>query len=851
MIKFLGKTILRVLVFIVVAVGTAFFVNKWSGRNADNISTEMQDSILPIVYCEYDDEEINLMRGYTQTMGSSLMRDAIIPLNDSHGVNFLVYDDAGFGRSYSYELRTISGDSLIEDGNIETMELKDGYRKYSVNLRMDTRENREYLLVFIISGEEGEEARYYTRVVDLGMEYAANIISYAERFHNETFTKNPDSDGNLVTKALDTTEAGADNNLSHVSLSSSYEMVSWAGMNPIVMTAIIPTITEIDSEYAVIRLSYVVATKEEDEMHYYNIDEYYSARYDMVQDSVELLAFDRYQESIFDGSYISKDRNSISLGITDINSAEYLASEDNKKLVFVKSGQVWLYDYDTAELTSVFDMQHGDYSDIRCLNTNIDINIASMDDEGNIYFVVYGYFGRGSHEGKNGISLYYFNKADALVEEQCFISCDEPFSVMDREVGRFSYYDNEQYLYYLLDGSIYRVDLEKMAQDVMMSGIPSDKYMISANRRIVVYPNTARDEDVTGLTLWNFETGEKTEINGMSSDRFLALGFVDNDLIYGVAKKNDIIMAAGKDSILPMYEIYVRDKDGNQIKKYSKKDIYVMDADVRPDSIYLERAIKNNSFFATTDADYISRKKVTDDSAMRLKLSEDEVMMKLVDITFPSNMYLSSSFLPTMTKTRISDRYREMIVKTSVNDQVYYVFNNTGYKGEFNSAGRAVLDVNEEESGIVIDSDGRTLYRKLAADSFNTVAEKIDEHSCENAGDSLMACAYMCVKTVNAKVKYEDVIKCKSWEEAFDEYTHGVGVNLSGVSLDIALYFLDRDIPFAACIDDGRYVLVISYNSTHIRYYDPVLGEEVKVTRKAFVDSLSLMGNTIYTYTSQ
>ena len=74
---------------------------------------------------------------------------------------------------------------------------------------------------------------------------------------------------------------------------------------------------------------------------------------------------------------------------------------------------------------------------------------------------------------------------------------------------------------------------------------------------------------------------------------------------------------------------------------------------------------------------------------------------------------------------------------------------------------------------------------------------------------------------------------------------------ISGIDLDTALYFLERDVPFAACIDDGRYVLVISYNSTHIRYYDPMLGEEVKVTRNEFKNSLSMQGNIMYTYTSQ
>lgn len=843
---------MRVLVFIAVAVSTAFFVNKLNNTNMDKVSTEMEDSKLPIVFCEYKDKEVNLMRGYTTPMGSKLMRDGVVPLNEKHGVNFLVYDDWDYGYTYSYELRTISGDSLIENGEPQEGNSNPGYTRYSVNIRMDTKRNREYLLVFMITDREGETARYYTRVVDLAQEYAGNIINYAERFHNTTFVKEVDKEeGNIVFNALKTTEEGDNNDLSHVSLTSSYEMVSWADMEPIIMTAIIPTITELDQEYAVVRLSYVAAVRKDNELCYYNIDEYYSARYNTAIDDVELLAFDRYQESIFDGSYISKERNGISLGITNMDSVEFVTSDENKKVAFVKSGQLWLYDYDTARLTTVFDMQHGDYSNLRNLNTNIDINIASMDEEGNIYFVVYGYFGRGSHEGKNGISLFYFDAEELLVSEQCFVSCDEPFDVMDKEVGRFTYYDGAGYMYYLLNGAIYRVDLSRMTQDIMVEGIPSDKYMVSENRKIVVYPDAERPEDVTSLTLWNFETGKQTLINGASTDRFLALGFVGNDLIYGVAHKNDIIKAAGRDSILPMYKLYIDDPEGNRLKEYKKTDLYVMDADVQTDNIYLRRASKNNNFFEEADADYISYKKEDDPSLMRLTYSMDEQDIRVVDITFPSNMYLSSSFLPVMTKNRMSEAYKEMEVKTSAKDNSYYVFSNSGYYGEYFSAGRAVLAVNEEDSGIVVDSNGNTIYRKLMADSFNTVADSIDEKGCGNVEDSLLACAYMCVKLLNPKAEYKDILKCESFEMAFEEYTHGVGINLSGVGLDIALYFLDRDVPFAAQIDDGRFVLVISYNSTHIRYFDPVRGEEVKVTREAFSNSMSLMGNTIYTFTSQ
>ena len=87
------KITIRVLVFIAVAMSTAFFVNKFQNGNMDRVYTEMDEPKLPIVFCNFDGEPINMMRGYTHVMNTSLMRQGIIPLNENHGVDILVYDD--------------------------------------------------------------------------------------------------------------------------------------------------------------------------------------------------------------------------------------------------------------------------------------------------------------------------------------------------------------------------------------------------------------------------------------------------------------------------------------------------------------------------------------------------------------------------------------------------------------------------------------------------------------------------------------------------------------------------------------------------------------------------------------
>lgn len=844
------KIIIKVIVFFVVMTGTALFVNKLSNGNMEKVSREMEEAKLPIAYCLYKDEQINRMPGYTQVMSTSLMRDGIVPIDETSGVSLLLDDENDYGETYSYQLRSIAGDSLIEEGQIDEFTVNQGYKQFYVRFRMDLRQNQEYVLVFIVTNASGESVRYYTRVVSVDEEYGNQIVEYVLNFHEGTFLKNK-SEEDIVYSAVKEKSEAVDNNLSHVTLNSSYDMVTWGGMTPAIMTAIVPTITEIDNEYAVVKLSYLIENTQNGARHLYNVEEYYSAKYDKNDNTVDILAFDRYVESIFDTSYISKINNSVSMGIADINELEYVTSEDNSKLAFVKEGELWYYDYNKSYVTNVFSFALGSYYDVRTQNNNTDINIVRMEENGNMYFVVYGYMSRGEHEGKNGISMYYFSTEEFKIQEMFFVECDEPFDVMKEEVGNFAYFDGERYFYYLLDGSIYKMDMSNGAQDTVMYGLPTGKYMVSGNNKIIAYPDTSVEEEVTMLNVYNFDTNEMFNITGEETDRFMALGFVGNDLIYGVAHQRDIIQTSDGGATIPFYSLCIVSPEGELLKEYTENGMYIMDVRVLLEKIYLTRAIKLNGFFEEIEPDYISYKADINQKSIVPTYNYNGTTLYQADLVFPSNIYISEKNNYNITRGKSYDNYIEINVKTSADENSYYVFDNSGYAGEYSSAGRAIVAVTEEGTGLVVDGNGNTIYRDIAAVSYNTVASNIDETPCASIDKTLMTCAYMCIEYIDSRTEYEDIMQCDSWEEAFTEYTVGVGINISGISLDVALYFLDRDVPFAARINDGRYVLVISYNSSHIRYYDPILDEEVKVTRKEFAEAMSMQGNTMYTYTSQ
>jgi hypothetical protein len=273
-----------------------------------------------------------------------------------------------------------------------------------------------------------------------------------------------------------------------------------------------------------------------------------------------------------------------------------------------------------------------------------------------------------------------------------------------------------------------------------------------------------------------------------------------------------------------------------------------MDAQVQEAKIYLKRAVKNNNFFSEAEADYLTYKRTEDEDTITVSETYDTYEYVHRELLLPSSMYLTDTSLPVMTKQKEYENYTAMQLSTGVAEDRYYVFDSKGFNSECITAGQAIETVLDNGAGLVIDSDGNVIYRNQDATTYNTVADLIKETGCADADDSLMTCAYMCMEYLDNRVTLEQVLAYDDYEEAFSELTTGRGINVSGISLSTALYFLDRNIPFTARIDDGRYVLVISYNSTHIRYFDPASNMEVKTTREAFEDALSQFGNTIYTF---
>lgn len=889
--KKIGTLVIRIIVMAVFFVITIFLVDKFQNRQYKNLAMEMENATLPLVYVDYEGRYINCLHGYTTVVDTTMLRDCITPVTDDKKVTFAVDDKNGYAKTYSYELWSISGDSLIENGDLTSDTEENGYRIFDIDIRMDIKPDTEYMLIFKLDGADGQTVRYYTRIVVNDNYHASELLDFVEQFNASTFDYEANEEGSFIYPYMQAYKGQDDDSLSmgHLNLTSSYKELVWSGVNPVRITSIIPQIKEIDVNYAVIELDYVTTAENTDgESDYYSIKEYYRVSYkepeteddtetatgaedaEASEDTgeadnagtISVMNFDRYIDEYFNRTGVDNKNNVYEIGVVLDKKLDYRYSSDNKKIGFVRNGQLWLYNYSENQISMVFGFWMDDVENVRNTYNNYGINMISMDDDGNMIFAVYGYMNRGAHEGKLGISLCSYDAAEQEVTELVFAECNEPYAAMKDEVSRLTYYDGTNF-YFMLGNKVNCINVEAKQLSYYVDHVSLDHVYVSDDMQVMAYDSSDQAADNATLMLVNFATGQTYTLDAGAGKSLVCYGFKNRDLIYGICNTADSDISIDKDSFakknlsekvysrIPSYKLFIVDENGNQIKEYQKDDNYIIDISVEDDLIYMTKGSKKTDRFRLAEDDFITYKESDDVKRVDITTKTTSGIAKLY-FTVPSNIYLTYIPYLNITKNTVGDRSSDMLITVEDEYAGYMVYDNLGLTGIYEKAGDAINRATQI-AGIVVSKDGEIVYRQSEMQAYNTIASSIYHQSSGSVDASLWDCVYMTLIYEGVTdLTYEDMkVSGTDPVQVLTELGKYPGADISGISLDLVFGYISNGIPVISRINDGRYVMVVSYNSEAVRYYDPVLDTEVRVSRKEYEAAMSQGNNELYSYVQE
>lgn len=841
--KKMRTTLIKGAIVIIVFFSALFVISNLMNKGNADMTTEMGAATYPVIAMNYGGFRINVLHGYRDTMEVSQMRESLTPLVSGRKVNLDIDTYGNRVNGIRFEVRSVDGGRLIEDTTIEEYEQTNDQVKASFGIKDLIENNREYLLVLILTMGNNDQIRYYTRIINPEEYYVADKLEYITDFSRKTFDKEAAKE---LTKYLESNSEGDNTTFGRVTIHSSFQQVTWGELDVKRETGEEITIKDLGPETGNFVMEYYVSMPYAGETCYYRVKEYYRIRY--TEERIYLLDYERTMNQIFNEKGKVYANNKIMLGITG-EEIPLRESEGGNVVAFVTGNRLYSYNLADNKLALLFGFYDEENSDSRTLYDGHKIKILNIDEGGNVFFLVYGYMNRGRHEGQVGISLSFYDSSVNTVEEMIYIPCDCSQDILMEEVDQLAYINKNGKLYLMWENRMYGIDIVNRSSEIVVENLTEENYKVSDSNRMVVWQKTDERQKSRELVLMNLVSGSQKTIRAGSGERIIPIGFMEEDLIYGIAREREIQEDYAGNSIIPMYVIRIENETAGVLKEYRQEDIYVLSGEVQGNQIILERVVKQeDGTFTETVEDQIMNSESELQTQNTIEIAAVDKYAKLTQISLKSKIEADALMHLTPREVLFEGGRGITLLESQEEIERYYVYGKYGIETVSTEAGKAVK-LADSISGIVVAGDGEYIWKKGNRSLRNQIMAIQGEQMSEERNSLAV-----CLDTILA---YEGIVRNSEYmlrrgdsvltilrESLENEQV----LDLTGCTLDSVLYYVNKDIPVLAMMEDGSAVLIVGFNEKNTVIMNPETGTVYKVGMNDSVSWFEQNGNRFITY---
>lgn len=813
--NFFKRFLVLLVVFILGVAGTAFLMNN---ETTDDRS-DMNDAVLPEVMVQFGDVLTNRMYGYRQPMEADFVRDSVTPLDTTKKLTLVVNPYDTKVRNLSYEIRTSDGSKVMENRTIKSLDTgSDGYLRTEIEISSGLLMNQEYSLQITLSTNHGD-AYYYTRVVSRSATYTEQYAKFADDFVQMSLDK---TQADNLAAYLETSDSASSRNFAGLNINSPLADISWGNLNPQLSKAGIPVIKDINETTASISIEYEISAQNENgNTEYYLVTDFYRMRYDETR--IRLLDFKRSASEVFDPSLSVISNSGLLLGVRS-KDVDYLTNEDGSVTAFTQNGDIWSYVPDTGKFVEIFTFRKDTESDFRDARVEHDIKLLSVENNGDVDFMVYGYMNRGAHEGYSGVGIYHYNNDQGAIEEQVFIPCTESFEFLQEDLGTLSYVNQSGQLFIMIAGNLYQINIDENTYEVLADHIDSDDFGVSVTNAHAAWKSESGDY-AGQIEFIDFDTMERRRIVPEASQKLDLLGFMNEDLIYGIVLDGDTLPNATGYMIDGITTFRIEGFDGTVKKEYHQDGLYVAGVTVGTTLMEFTLVQKSGDIYKGVKKDNIMNNStaVTDKTSVEQTSSSRQGV--IVRLTFEDSPSSEEPLILYAKVRNAGEKVVDIQVDKSSVEEVYYVYAGGGLDSVWTDPAKAVQRA-DKQTGVVLNRAQQYVWER------GNMKTQI---------------------TLNT-TDIPEIIRTASLD--VQNLQNGLGdsakvTDLTGCSLENVLYEVSAQRAVIARTGSDSSVVIVGYDQYNTYLLDPSTGE---VKPYGMNDSTALFknaGNMFITYLEQ
>ncbi|MDO4965149.1 MAG: hypothetical protein Q4E51_00440 [Lachnospiraceae bacterium] len=835
--------LIRGAVFVVLFLISLTVISRILNRGNTDLTADMPSASLPIVYMNIDNLKVNALHGYTMQMEGNFLRGPITPINADRSLDVEINT---FGTSIAkllYEVRSLDCKRLIENGDLESFDFKNDIIRAKFTFKDLIEDEKEYMLVIKLTNGDGNVIDYYARIINTTELSLVDKINFCTYFSETTFDQGKAPE---LKKYMESNAYGDNSSYGYVNIHSSYNQLSWGTLAPIVMGEKNINIISIDSLNACIELLYRVRIKNE----LYNVKEYFRIR--KGTERMYLMEYERTMNQIINNESNAVVNNKIINGI--VNEPVKVSESPNDSIVaFVQENSLFSFNTGSGNIARVFSFRDEKNDDERVNYNASDIKVMSIDEAGNVTFLVYGYMNRGFHEGQVGVALYYYDAVVNTIEEQLFIPYRKSYEILKKDIEKLSYINTRGKMYVLLDSSVYSINLESKETETVAKNLDETRFVSSNDNSIIAWQTGNGIADLNSLQFYSLNKITPEVMNAPAGNIIMPLGFIGNDLVYGTALISDITTDTVGRTIIPMRKITIEDIKGNILKEYEKENVYISGVEINDEMIVLERLSKDEEEkYYDIDPDQILTSDIESaNDNIYTSVVTDEMETTHQIVLAKEGNYDSVKVLTPKEVLYEEDRNIEFTDRD--NKSRYFVYAKGEMEDVYTDASAAVVRA-EELFGVVVNKDMDYIWEsgnrksKTRIETFSDTTPLTEEQIMAGITPVVVCLESM----LEYKEVYKDVDTLLRGQETvlsvLNENIDGEVLDLAGCSLDSVLYYVNRGYPVMAIGNGSDAEIIVGYDSKNTILYNPLSGE---VFKKGINDSTAYfnsLGNKYVTY---
>ena len=789
-------------------------MNKEMARD----TADMAKPSMPVMYMEVADIMVNPMYAHVDEMQVQYVRDQLTPLSTTRDLTAVINPSGHTVKTINYEVTSADGNSVIESGKLNNIKQSGDYQKAEFRLETPILMNQEYMLKFIVDYGEEKPVYYYTRLVQRAGLNASQYLEFVQAFYEKCMNK--DAARKDLTTYIEPDENTTATNFTKININSNFDQLTWGDLKPTIFRKAVPVIKEINETTCSIGLNYEISAEDSDKnIEYYDVSEFYRMRYS--QSRVMLLDFERSAQQIFDGNLPVLTSQGINLGVVDKN-IQYTSNQNADIIAFVQAGELWSYNRSANKAANIFTFREQGVSDERLDNSSHEIEIVRVEESGDIDFVLYGYMNRGEHEGQMGVGVYHYSAERNVAEEQAFILTNQGFDFLKEDIQHLAFVSKDDILYLYLEDNLYAVNISEKTYDILLENLNPDCFVVSKSQANVAWMDEMKENDSSTITFMSLDRGEARVLQAESGQKIKALGFINEDLIYGLARDADIVTEAGGNTVFGMALVKIQNFKGQVITEYQENGVWVSGAVLKEGLVELQRVQWQENAYVPIASENIMNNLQTSEETVSIHLSVSDRKGTQLALDF-SKSAKSKSMLVVTAKYEVLKDSNEMRLNAESSDNlVYYVY----AQGKLNSIHTKVNDAiicAEENMGVVLSSKQQYIWER------GNQPEK-EQLSGENIPSAVLS---------------GQLDEIALQQELGDEYTV---LNLVGCSLESVLYQVGMQRAVIARKPTGESVVIVGFDSFNTILYDPATQETYYFGREESTALFTEAGNVFLGY---